>query len=55
MMSAFKQIRFGGLLVLWLIALVVFAVFAPAFFTPANFNSVLQFSTLLALVTLGQT
>ena len=55
MISAFKQIRFGGLLVLWLVALVIFAVFAPAFFTPANFNSVLQFSTLLALVTLGQT
>jgi ribose transport system permease protein len=55
MISAFKQIRFGGLLALWLIALVIFALFAPAFFTAANFNSVLQFSTILALVTLGQT
>src|ERR1700747_1918246 len=55
MISAFKQIRFGGLLVLWLVALVFFALFAPAFFTVANFNSVLQFSTVLALVTLGQT
>src|SRR6201987_1248521 len=55
MISAFKQIRFGGLLVLWLVALVFFALFAPAFFTAANFNSVLQFSTVLALVTLGQT
>jgi ribose transport system permease protein len=55
MIAAFKQIRFSGLLVLWLIALVIFALFAPAFFTAANFNSVLQFSTLLALVTLGQT
>ena len=55
MTTAFKQIRFSGLLVLWLIALMVFAVFAPAFFTLANFTSVLQFSTLLALVTLGQT
>jgi rhamnose transport system permease protein len=55
MISAFKQIRFAGLLVLWLIALVIFAVFAPDFFTAANFNSILQFSTLLALVTLGQT
>ena len=55
MMSAFKQIRFSGLLVLWLIALAIFAAGAPAFFTLANFTSVLQFSTLLALVTLGQT
>lgn len=55
MTSAFKQIRFSGLLVLWLIVLMVFAVRAPAFFTLANFTSVLQFSTLLALVTLGQT
>jgi ribose transport system permease protein len=55
MISAFKQIRFGGLLVLWLVTLVFFALFAPAFFTAANFNSVLQFSTVLALVTLGQT
>jgi ribose transport system permease protein len=55
MTTAFKQIRFSGLLVLWLIALMVFAVRAPAFFTLANFTSVLQFSTLLALVTLGQT
>jgi ribose/xylose/arabinose/galactoside ABC-type transport system permease subunit len=55
MTSAFKQIRFSGLLVLWLIALAIFAVRAPAFFTLANFTSVLQFSTLLALVTLGQT
>jgi ribose transport system permease protein len=55
MTTAFKQIRFSGLLALWLIALVVFAVRAPAFFTLANFTSVLQFSTLLALVTLGQT
>src|SRR6202007_1765074 len=52
---AIKQIRFSGLLVLWLIALAVFALRAPAFFTVANFTSVLQFSTLLALVTLGQT
>src|SRR5258708_32599006 len=55
MTTAFKQIQFSGLLVLWLIALMVFAVRAPAFFTLANFTSVLQFSTLLALVTLGQT
>src|ERR1700749_3836100 len=55
MISAFKQIRFGGLMALWLIVLVIFALFAPAFFTAANFNSVLQFSTVLALVTLGQT
>ena len=55
MMSAFKRIRFSGLLLLWLIALAIFAVRAPAFFSLANFTSILQFSTLLALVTLGQT
>jgi len=55
MMSAFKQIRFGGLMILWLIALTIFAFRAPAFFSLANFTSILQFSTLLALVTLGQT
>jgi ribose transport system permease protein len=52
---ALKQIRFSGLLLLWLIALAIFAVRAPAFFSLANFTSILQFSTLLALVTLGQT
>ena len=55
MIAAFKQVRFSGLLVLWLIALVIFAVRAPAFFSLANLTSILQFSTLLALVTLGQT
>lgn len=55
MTAVFKQIRFSGLIVLWLIALAIFAVRAPAFFSLANFTSVLQFSTLLALVTLGQT
>jgi len=53
--TAVKQIRFSGLGMLWLIALAVLAIRAPAFFTLANFTSVLQFSTLLALVTLGQT
>jgi ribose transport system permease protein len=55
MIRARKQIRFGGLILLWLIALAIFAVRAPAFFSLANFTSILQFSTLLALVTLGQT
>ncbi|MBV9105731.1 MAG: ABC transporter permease [Verrucomicrobia bacterium] len=55
MITALKQIRFGSLLLLWLIALAIFAVRAPAFFTLANFTSILQFSTMLALVTLGQT
>jgi ribose/xylose/arabinose/galactoside ABC-type transport system permease subunit len=55
MRTAFKQIRFSGLVLLWLIALVIFAARAPAFFSLANFTSILQFSTLLALVTLGQT
>src|SRR5580704_10854228 len=55
MIAALKQLRFGGLLALWLIALVIFAVRIPAFFSLANFTSILQFSTLLALVTMGQT
>ena len=55
MRTTLKQIRFSGLATLWLIALAVLAIRAPAFFTVANFTSILQFSTLLALVTLGQT
>jgi ribose/xylose/arabinose/galactoside ABC-type transport system permease subunit len=55
MITALKQIRFGSLILLWLIALAIFAVRAPAFFSLANFTSILQFSTILALVTLGQT
>jgi ribose transport system permease protein len=55
MITPGRQIRFGGLLLLWVIALAVFAACAPAFFSLANFTSILQFSTLLALVTLGQT
>lgn len=55
MRTSLKKIRFGGLIVLWVIALGIFAARAPAFFTLANFTSILQFSTLLALVTLGQT
>jgi ribose transport system permease protein len=55
MIIAGRQIRFGGLVLLWVIALAAFATRAPAFFSLANLTSILQFSTLLALVTLGQT
>jgi ribose/xylose/arabinose/galactoside ABC-type transport system permease subunit len=55
MIIAGRQIRYGGLILLWVIALAVFATRAPAFFSLANLTSILQFSTLLALVTLGQT
>jgi ribose transport system permease protein len=55
MMTALKQIRYGGLIILWLFVLVILALRAPAFFSLANFTSILQFSTLLALVTMGQT
>ncbi len=55
MITAGRQVRFGGLILLWVIALTVFAARAPAFFSLANLTSILQFSTLLALVTLGQT
>ncbi len=55
MTTARQNARFGGLLLFWFIALVIFAIGAPSFFRVANFTSILQFSTLLALVTLGQT
>ena len=55
MITAGRQARFGGLILLWVIVLAVFAARAPAFFSLANLTSILQFSTLLALVTLGQT
>jgi ribose transport system permease protein len=55
MIRALRRFRLTGLLLLWAAALLLFAVFAPGFFTLGNFTSVLQFSTLLALVTLGQT
>ncbi len=38
MITAVKQIRFGGLIVLWLIALAIFATRAPAFFSLANLH-----------------
>jgi ribose transport system permease protein len=55
MTTALKRVRFSGLLLLWVIALTIFGARAPAFFTMENFTSILQFSTLLALVTIGQT
>ncbi|MBV9392164.1 MAG: ABC transporter permease [Verrucomicrobia bacterium] len=55
MTTALRNARFGGLLFLWFVALIIFAIGAPAFFSLANLTSILQFSTLLALVTLGQT
>jgi len=55
MITELRRIRCGGLVVLWLFALGIFAFRAPAFFSLANFTSILQFSTLLALVTIGQT
>ena len=46
--------RLLGLLALWLILLVVAAIALPDFFRASTVTSVLQFSTILALVTLGQ-
>ena len=54
MMPIIKTIRFGGLLVLCMATLLFFAIYTPGFFSAGNFSSILQFSTLLALVTLGQ-
>jgi ribose transport system permease protein len=42
------------LLVLWLVLLAAFAALSPGFFRATSVTSVLQFSTILALVTLGQ-
>jgi ribose transport system permease protein len=44
-----------GLILLWIAMLATFAVIIPSFFSWSNFSSILQFSTILALVTLGQT
>ncbi len=54
MIPIIKTIRFGGLLVLCMATLLFFAIYTPGFFSAGNFSSILQFSTLLALVTLGQ-
>lgn len=43
-----------ALLALWVVLLLAFAVLSPGFFRLTTVTSVLQFSTILALVTLGQ-
>jgi ribose transport system permease protein len=55
MVATLKNMRLAGLVALWIFALVFFAVRSPGFLSLANLSSILQFSTLLALVTLGQT
>src|SRR3984893_7700632 len=55
MMAPPKKMRLAGLVALWIFALAFFAVRSPGFLSLANFSSILQFSTLLALVTFGQT
>lgn len=47
--------RLAGLVILWLVMLITFGFWIPAAFSLPVFTSVLQFSTMLALVTLGQT
>jgi ribose transport system permease protein len=54
MIATLKTIRFSGLLALCIGMLLFFSLFTPGFFSAGNFSSILQFSTLLALVTLGQ-
>ncbi|HLH51475.1 MAG TPA: ABC transporter permease [Roseiarcus sp.] len=46
--------RLLGLLALWLVLLAALAIALPGFFRASTVTSVLQFSTILALVTLGQ-
>lgn len=55
MIAALIKMRLSGLIALWAFALAFFAIRNPVFFSLANFSSILQFSTLLALVTFGQT
>jgi len=55
MIAALKRMRLAGLVALWILVLAFFAVRSPAFLSLANFSSILQFSTVLALVTFGQT
>jgi ribose/xylose/arabinose/galactoside ABC-type transport system permease subunit len=43
-----------GLAVLWMLLLALFSIAIPAFFQASTITSILQFSTILALVTLGQ-
>jgi ribose/xylose/arabinose/galactoside ABC-type transport system permease subunit len=53
-MTAAPQLKLFGLVGLWLLMLAGFALFVPQFFNSSTITSVLQFSTILALVTLGQ-
>jgi ribose transport system permease protein len=55
MFATLIKMRLSGLIALWAFALAFFANRNPVFFSLANFSSILQFSTLLALVTFGQT
>lgn len=52
-MTATAQ-RLAGLGLLWAVMLVAFSVSTPAFFQASTVTSILQFSSILALVTLGQ-
>lgn len=52
-MTATAQ-RLAGLLLLWVVMLTAFAITTPAFFQASTVTSILQFSSILALVTLGQ-
>lgn len=47
--------QLAGLLILWVVMLAAFAAFLPAFYTVSNLTSILQFTTIVALVALGQT
>ncbi|SNB71482.1 ribose transport system permease protein/rhamnose transport system permease protein [Arboricoccus pini] len=53
-LTSLPKARILVLFVLWLALLGLLAMFAPAFFQPAVLRSILQFSTVLALVSLGQ-
>ena len=52
--SRVTSFRGAGLAMLWVLMLIAFAFAVPNFYSLSNVTSILQFSTILALVTLGQ-
>lgn len=54
-MSGVAGRKMLALAILWVLLLAVFSITIPAFFQASTLTSILQFSAILALVTLGQT
>lgn len=54
-LSSRFNVQLAGLLILWVVMLAAFATFLPAFYKVSNLTSILQFTTIVALVAVGQT